>query len=420
VLVLVGCLLAGLASTALAPIPVHAAAPTAPAITATPGTPQTGGAAPVGSAVTLTGQGFGASEVVTLSLNGQALTTTPSPLVSAADSTFSGTFVVPSLPLRAYLLVAQGLTSGARAGLTFWLRAQSENVFSPASSNATYQISDPDPREPGMAYLRITNTGDTNLVNPKIVTDSLDGQEPILDTSSVQSIVNGLFAANPGATTAAQKAYVIWHWMVDTTYHSSDAQLPDDTPQLDATGILNNYGYMKCWNHSRFMMDLFQAAGYQTRAWNMSGHVVPEVFYGGAWHEYDGDIQRIYVASDGTTVLGQQDLQTDTLPLFQMSDGRGWSKYYNWFRRSVGSIANYYATTGDNAPFTKNTFPPASHSMGITLRKNETLMENWSNVGKYHDNYLHTAPPCTRTEISPTRRISPRPATRTGSTARRT
>jgi hypothetical protein len=97
-------------------------------------------------------------------------------------------------------LLASGQVSGRSASLIFWLQAPSENVYSPSSSNASYHITEPNTREPQMQYLRITNNGDQNLINPKILPDSLPGSDPVVDTSSLQTIVNGIFAAHPNAT----------------------------------------------------------------------------------------------------------------------------------------------------------------------------------------------------------------------------
>jgi hypothetical protein len=80
--------------------PVLASPPGLPSLNASPGTPQTGGAAPVGATVTVTGSGFGSAETVTVSLNGQTLATTPNPLITRTDGSFTTTFIVPSLPIR--------------------------------------------------------------------------------------------------------------------------------------------------------------------------------------------------------------------------------------------------------------------------------------------------------------------------------
>ena len=87
----------------------------APAISASLGTPQTGGAASIGGAVTVTGQGFSSGETITLLLNGRVLATTPSPLVAAVTGSFNGKFLVPNLTVRAYPLVAVGQSSSISA-----------------------------------------------------------------------------------------------------------------------------------------------------------------------------------------------------------------------------------------------------------------------------------------------------------------
>jgi len=373
---------------------VSAASPAgAPSIRATPGTPQTGGAAKPGATITITGTGFTGGETIALSLNGQSLTTSPSPLSSANDGSFSATFVVPALAVRTYPLVAQG-QGGDQASLIFWLQAASENVYTPKTGQDSYHITDSNTREPQMNYLRITNTEDANLVNPQVLPDSLPGQDPFVDTSSPTTIVQGIFAAHPEATTDAQKALILWQWVTNNSYHYYDAENPDPQVNLDTTAILNNYGYTRCWNHARMLADLFQAAGYQTRTWNLSLHAVPEVSYGGTWHEYDPDQRKVYVDANGN-VLGVQDLIANPHAIFLNTSSNGNVRNYSNFRYTAPYTANLYATTGDNQSLGNGA--PKAHSLGMTLRKNETLMENWSNVGKYHDNYLHSAAPAVYT-----------------------
>ena len=78
-------------------------------------------------------------------------------------------------------------------------------------------------------------------------------------------------------------------------------------------------------------------------------------------------------------------------PIFLNTSTDGQSVVSGLGLYSAPYVANLYATTGDNVPL-GNIFPPAPHAMGVTLRKNETLMENWSNVGKYHDINHHSTP----------------------------
>lgn len=383
---LASCLVAG-AIVAFPPAVAQAAPTGAPAISVSPGSPQTGGAVAPKASITVTGTGFGASETITISVNGQTLTTSPSPLVTTSAGAFSGVSTAPNLTARTYPLVAVGQTSGLRATFILWLKASAQNVYSPTSGAATYQISDADSREPQMSYLRITNTGDANLVNPAILPDTLQGQDAVVNLNSVQSIVQGILAANPNATTDEQKTQALWLWLTDYSYHAVDAQDPNVQPQPDAAAIMNNYGYTRCFNHARILADFFQAAGYQARTTNLNGHAVAEVSYGGAWHMYDADEEKYFVGPDGTSVLDAPSLTLNPHPIFLNVNPGGVAYHY-----TAQYMANMYATTGDNAPLA-NTYPAATHPMGLTLRKNESLMEYWSNIGKYHDNYLHTKPP---------------------------
>lgn len=375
----------------VSPAAAHADTRTPPTISATPGTPQSGGAAPVGASITLAGSNFGAAETLTASLNGTALATTPSPLQTAADGSFTASFTVPSLAARVYPLIVSGQTSGSQASLTFWIQAPAENILSPTSGYVSYQITDNHLREPSMQYLRITNNGDANLVSPRLLPDSLTGQDPFVDTSSLASIVNGIFAANPQAVTDAQRAYVLWDWITNYSYHYYDAQNPDPVLQADVVGLLNNYGYLRCWNISRILEDMYQFAGYQSRGMNFTLHAAPEVNYGGGWHEYDPDQRKVYFGADGS-VLGTQALVANPHAVFQNVTPGGSTKFFSYFRYTPTYLANLYATTGDNKSL-GNVYPPVAHDMTVTLRKHETLIQNWTNVGKFHDNYLHQVAP---------------------------
>lgn len=370
---------------------IHAAkadGPVAPSISASPGTPQTGGAVAPKSTVTVTGQGFVPGEAITLALNGTALTTNPNPLQAALDGSFSATFVVPWLNVRTYPLVATGQLSGTQASLILWLKAPNEYSYSPVASTDSFQITDTDAREPQTYYLRIRNTGDANIVTPKVLPDTLPGQDAVVDMSSIQSIVNGILAANPNATTDAQKAFVLWQWLTDNVYHYYDTQ-PPTISQVDAIGLINNYGFTRCWNHARVLADMFQAAGYQARTWNFNGHAIPEIFYNNAWHMYDADENKYYVGPDGTTVLGVQDLVANPEPILLNTNPAGVN-----YRVNAQYMANLYVTTGDNTVL-GNIYPPAPHNMDITLRKNETLVMNTNNDGKFHtlNSYWRQAPP---------------------------
>jgi hypothetical protein len=113
-----------------------------------------------GTTETVSGQGYAAGEAVTLALNGQALTTTPSVITTTATGTFSATFTVPPTALSgANTLAATGTTSraSATASITVSLPLQSTWYFAGGSTN------------PGMTtQIALTNPND----QPAVVTFS--------------------------------------------------------------------------------------------------------------------------------------------------------------------------------------------------------------------------------------------------------
>ena len=345
-----------------------------------------------GKKVTITGSLFGLSENISATLNGSSVALTPNPTVSDGNGSFTATFIAPNITARVYVLAAVGQTSGISATTLLWIKAKSEAVYSPVASNDTFTVTDNNPLEPQGQYVRITNTGDATIVGPRLFPDSLPGsQDPYLDTSSLQSLVSGILAANPQATTPPQIAQAIWTWMTHYTYHYYDAEKPDPKIHEDFIDILNVYGFTRCWLHARLMTDLLTAAGLQARPMNLGGHAVSEVFYNNSWHIYDIDQHQIYYAPDGTTVLGTPDLIANPNPMFLHTDGTSSSYAYEQ------GLADIYSTTWNNVPL-NYAYPPVVRSLNVTLRKNETLIQNWNNIGKYHDIYLHLGPPVSYTD----------------------
>ena len=363
----------------------------APAISVNPGSSVTGSVKP-GTKVTIVGSLFGPYETISATLNGSPVSLIPRLTVTDGNGSFSAIFVVPNITPRVYVLAAVGQTSGISATTMLWLKAKSEAVYSPVASNDTFTVTDNNPLEPQGQYVRITNTGDATIVGPRLFPDSLPGsQDPYLDTSSLQSLVSGILAANPQATTPPQIAMAIWTWMTHYTYHYYDSEKPDPKIHEDFIDILNVYGFTRCWLHARLMTDLLTAAGLQARPINLGGHAVPEVFYNNSWHIYDIDQHQIYYAPDGTTVSGTPDLTANPNPMFLHTDGTSSSYAYEQ------GLADIYTTTANNVPL-NYAYPPIVRSLNVTLRKNETLIQNWNNIGKYHDIYLHLGPPVSYTD----------------------
>src|SRR5713101_5113197 len=216
-----------------------------------------------GAKVTVVGRQFGPNETIAATLNGTLLTLTPNPTVSDSNGSFSATFRVPAITTpRVYVLSATGQTSSISATTMLWMKAKNESIYSPIASSDSFTITDNNAREPQGQYVRITNTGDATIIGPRLFPDSLPGsQDPYLDTSSLQNLVNGILAANPQAITPAQEALAIWTWMTHYSYHYYDPEKPDPKIHEDFIDLLDVYGYTRCWQAARLMTDLLTIAG---------------------------------------------------------------------------------------------------------------------------------------------------------------
>lgn len=65
---------------------------------------------------------------------------------------------------------------------------------------------------------------------------------------------------------------------------------------------LNSMGFGYCDDVANVLSSLCAAAGYQTRVWELNGHVVCEVYNNGRWELYDADLRTLYVDHVGNLV----------------------------------------------------------------------------------------------------------------------
>jgi Family of unknown function (DUF5719) len=94
-----------------------------------------------GTVIAVTGQGFGPDEIITLALNGQALSTHPGVIRTTSNGAFAVTFSVPETALAGTnTLAATGATSrgSATASLTVSLPVQSTWYFAGGNTSAGY------------------------------------------------------------------------------------------------------------------------------------------------------------------------------------------------------------------------------------------------------------------------------------------
>jgi hypothetical protein len=111
-----------------------------------------------------------------------------------------------------------------------------------------------------------------------------------------------------GASGDREKAFLLWQYVCSNTY----AWLPPDLngpESRNAAKCLTVYGYGWCGELSNTLLQLARVAGLEGRMRTLQGHVVPELFYDGAWHVLDPMLEVFYPdPENGGEAAGVDDL----------------------------------------------------------------------------------------------------------------
>jgi hypothetical protein len=89
-------------------------------------------------------------------------------------------------------------------------------------------------------------------------------------------------------------------WRVTHRYVQSQTMDLADSLYRYPELIFNSAGYGNCGNQSRFLSQLWLAAGYPARIWSLRGHVVPEVRVDSSWQMYDPNTGVRFLVSNKT------------------------------------------------------------------------------------------------------------------------
>jgi hypothetical protein len=211
-----------------------------------------------------------------------------------------------------------------------------------------------------MRLVRLENIGDTDIVNPWV---EVNGRAR---WRTLDEIVNSALRAigEPGTLSDAEKARALYEFHRAHRFHAS----PGDYENHDAVKMFNVYGYGLCGDSAPVLMELWRAAGLKTRRGFPMGHCTSEVWYDGAWHLLDGDVQTLVLRTDNTTIAGEEDLVRD----------------HNLLRRMGGPFegqAPLYTFVGTHSG---EFFSHAGHAMNLTLRPGEALEWRWGDAQKHH------------------------------------
>ncbi len=210
----------------------------------------------------------------------------------------------------------------------------------------------------------LTNRGRELVVNPRIV---VNGRRDWFSTATILAEI-----LRPGMSDR-EKAIAIWEFLRDNRCHDEPAH--DGIELHDPVRFLNAYGYGYCNDAAVNLAVLAEQVGIPSRVWGLSGHVVPEVHFDGAWHMLDPDGEIYYLDDDGETISSVSTLE-------QRPDII--RKYRGTFGCSIDRVVEIYTTTEDNRvmPWYKE-ISEARHTMAYVLRPGESLLRSWDNWGLY-------------------------------------
>ncbi|MFW6158677.1 MAG: hypothetical protein ACOC8E_04900 [Planctomycetota bacterium] len=200
--------------------------------------------------------------------------------------------------------------------------------------------------------------------------------------------------------TDEQKVRACWRFMLDHFYHWWPPKEKDAGGDVrDFAKAINSYGFGPCFVNAPVLTALWEAAGYETRSYTVTGHSIPEVKYGGEWHMLDGDARAWHRTADGEIAsvaelarsVARDKTKDKTDNLFTKPKEKS-DPYYPYgapdkyvkpfpFWGPPSRMLDLYGSTRNNYRYNRRAV--MGHPMYVTLRQGETLTLMRKNVGKF-------------------------------------
>jgi hypothetical protein len=233
----------------------------------------------------------------------------------------------------------------------------------------------------------------------KIVSDKVE------DVSSLEAWKRSFIK---DGMTDEQKAMAVWKSVATFQYQDDPPLEYLQTGDLvfDPIKGMNVYGYSFCSVASAHVQSLARFAGLNARGWTIDHHVVPEVFYDGAWRLLDSSLITWFPKADGKPAGVEEivasvkewsaqhpELARNQEKLQEFMRSGGWRKgpeilsrctFYDDNGWLPAATHGWYSTMAEYSG--KTLFPyEAGYSNGyevnVQLREGERLTRNWSNQG---------------------------------------
>jgi hypothetical protein len=212
--------------------------------------------------------------------------------------------------------------------------------------------------------LAIENTGQRNIVNPRIVVNDQH------DWFSMDTLVAEV--AKPGMTDR-EKAMAIFEVFRDNFHHANAPMIWPERGLLsshsyDPIKHLNWHENTGCSCMAIAMASVWEGAGLKSRVVNFGvDHWIGEVLYDGAWHMFDADMKVFHLRRDNKTVASIDECRADA-GLIRRSHHFGFAAADNpGYGSFPANSASPYAA-------------PKDHTMALVLRPGESLTRRWQDL----------------------------------------
>ena len=214
-------------------------------------------------------------------------------------------------------------------------------------------------------FLRLENTGETDVVNPWITVNGKRNWRTLADMAR---------EAVGAYKTDADKARAVWEFTRHHRFHATTW----GNESNDAVKVFNVYGYTLCGNDAQVIADVWKAAGLKTRRGYPVGHCVSEAFYDGEYHLLDGDEHCIYLRRDNRTIASEAEIVRDH-DLIKRTHTYGVGARHDPPKDEFSaSLFGYEGPRkGEHGGRTK-------HTMVYVLRPGESIEWRWDHTGKQY------------------------------------
>jgi len=241
-----------------------------------------------------------------------------------------------------------------------------------------------------MVSLTVANTGRTEVVNPRVITNGLRRWW------CMEELLKDILA---GATDPQEKALRIWQFARSTRYHDSPILAGDELH--DPVKMFNVFGAGLCSNSGAVGRSLMVAAGLGASGGGkdplsrgLHGHVMCEAWINGGWQFLDIDQDVIHWDRENERIVSGDEVMRD----HELATREG--AFGPMFDPLAGQKAAAIFGSDDSL---RKRGVAAGHRIDLTLRPGERMIYRWDNVGKvasdkkrgrrYFGNSLHVYEP---------------------------